>query len=181
MNTLFNILYLLSFVTPALAPMLYRNLRPSMTAFYRDMTMRGTFRRLYTRLLTLYLITFHFYHLSVFGHPLWLMPSTVITAMLFFPGLCVRILHYLQRRRTLVTFCCISFLCLPMPELLPLGFTMLVTSLAAVFFPCRQLLSEMNDPDLRESFIDSSDDAVTGIYFQWPGHGSDGHSSEQEK
>lgn len=181
MNTLFSILYLSSFVTPALAPLLYRNRRPSMTAFYRDMTMRGTFRRLYTRLLTLYLITFHFYHLSVFGHPLWLLPSTVITAMLFFPRLCVRILHYLQHRRALVTVCCISFLCLPIPELLPLGFTLLVTSLAAVFFPCRQLLSEMNDPDLRTSFIDSSDEAVTDKYFQWPGHGSDGHSSEQEK
>lgn len=181
MNTLFNILYLSSFVTPALAPLLYRNRRPSMTAFYRDMTMRGTFRRLYTRLLTLYLITFHFYHLSVFGHPLWLLPSTVITAMLFFPGLCVRILHYLQYRRTLVTVCCISFLCLSLPELLPFGFTMLVTSLAAVFFPCRQLLSGMNDPKLRTSFLDASDEAVTDLYFQWPGHGNDRLSSEQEK
>lgn len=181
MNTLFSILYLSSFVTPALAPMLYRNLRPSMTAFYRDMTMRGTFRRLYIRLLTLYLITFHFYHLSVFGHPFWLLPSTVITAMLFFPRLCVRILHHLQHRRTLVTVCCISFLCLPVAELLPLGFTMLVISLAAVFFPCRQLLSGMNDPDLRESFLDSSDEAVTDKYFQWPGYGNDRFSYEQEK
>lgn len=181
MNTLFSILYLSSFVTPALAPLLYRNHRPSMTAFYRDMAVRGTFRRLYIRLLTLYLITFHFYHLSVFGHPLWLMPSTVITAMMFFQGLCVRILHYHQRRRTLVTVCCISFLCLPIPELLPLGFTMLVTSLAAVFFPCRQLIVRMSDPALRESFLDASDEAVTGIYFQWPGHGNDCLSSEQEK
>lgn len=181
MNTLFNILYLLSFVIPALAPMLYRNLRPSMTAFYRDMTMRGTFRRLYTRLLTLYLITFHFYHLSVFGHPFWLLPSTVITAMLFFRGLCVRILHCIQQRRTFVTVCCISFLCLPVPELLPLGFTMLVTCLAAVFFPCRQLIVRMSDPALRESFLDASDEAVTDLYFQWPGHDDDRLSSEQEK
>ena len=112
MNTLFSILYLSSFVTPALAPLLYRNRRPSMTAFYRDMTMRVTFRRLYTRLLTLYLITFHFYHLSVFGHPLWLLPSTVITAMLFFPRLCVRILHYLQHRRSSLSAAYHSDVCL---------------------------------------------------------------------
>ncbi len=181
MNLIFQLLYLSSFVTPILAPVLYRNKRPSMIAFYRNMATSHSFRKLFIRMLTLYLITFHFYHLSVYSHPLWLLPSTIITGMLFFSGLCDKLLHMLQQKRTLITVFCIGFLTLPIPELLPLGFTLLVISIAAVFYPCRQLTDSMSYLDNRKAFLDSSDEDVVNRYFTWPDWNNDKRANDIRK
>lgn len=168
MNLIFQLLYLSSFLTPILAPILYRNKRPSMIAFYRNMATSHSFRKLFIRMLTLYLITFHFYHLSVYSHPLWLLPSTIITGMLFFSGLCDKLLHWLQQKRTMITVFCIGFLTLPIPELLPFGFTLLVISIAAVFYPCRQLTDLMFYLDKRNTFLNGAEEDVVNRYFTWP-------------
>lgn len=172
MNLIFQLLYLSSFVTPMLAPILYRNQRPSMIAFYCNMATRFTFRKLFIRMLTLYLITFHFYHLSVYSNPLCLLPSTVITGLLFFSGFCDSLLRRLHRRRLLVTLFCIGFLALPIPELLPLGFTLLVIGIASIFYPSRQLTDSMFDFDNREAFVNGSDNEIVNRYFSWPGWNS---------
>lgn len=168
MNIIFKLLYLSSFVTPILASILYRNTWPSMVAFYRNMATRPTFRKLFIRMLTLYLVTFHFYHLSVYGHALRLIPSTIITGALFFSGFCDNILRRLHHRRALVTLFCIGFLTLPIPELLPLGFTLLVIGIASVFYPSRQLTEAMPDFESRVAFVNSPDNEITNRYFSWP-------------
>ncbi len=168
MNLIFQLLYLSSFVTPMLAPILYRNKRPSMIAFYCNMTTRFSFRKLFIRMLTLYLITFHFYHLSVYGNALCLLPSTVITGLLFFSGFCDKLLHRLHRRRLLVTLFCIGFLALPIPELLPLGFTLIVIGIASVFYPSRELIESMYDFDRRKAFVNGSANEIVCQYFSWP-------------
>ena len=168
MNLIFQLLYLSSFVTPMLAPILYRNKRPSMIAFYCNMTTRFSFRKLFIRMLTLYLITFHFYHLSVYGNALCLLPSTVITGLLFFSGFCDKLLHRLHCRRLLVTLFCIGFLALPIPELLPLGFTMIVICIASVFYPSRDLIESMYDFDSRKAFVNGSANEIVSQYFSWP-------------
>ena len=119
-------------------------------------------------MLTLYLITFHFYHLSVYGNALCLLPSTIITGLLFFSGFCDRLLHRLHRRRLLVTLFCIGFLALPIQELLPLGFTLIVIGIASVFYPSRQLVESMSDFDSREAFINGPDNEIVNRYFSWP-------------
>lgn len=168
MNLIFQLLYLSSFVTPMLAPILYRNKRPSMIAFYCNMATRFSFRNLFIRMLTLYLITFHFYHLSVYGNALCLLPSTIITGLLFFSGFCDKLLHRLHRGRLLVTLFCIGFLALPIPELLPLGFTLIVIGIASVFYPSRQLTEAMYDFDSREAFVNVPDNEIVNQYFSWP-------------
>lgn len=168
MNLIFQLLYLSSFVTPMLAPILYRNKRPSMIAFYCNMATRFTFRKLFIRMLTLYLITFHFYHLSVYGKTLCLLPSTIITGLLFFSGFCNKLLYRLHRRRLLVTAYCIGFLALPIPDLLPLGFTLIVIGIASVFYPSQQLTESMYDFDSREAFVNGSDNEIVNPYFSWP-------------
>lgn len=168
MNLIFQLLYLSSFVTPVLAPILYRNKRPSMIAFYRNMATRPTFRGLYLRMIVLYLITFHFYHLSVYSQPLWLLPSTVLTGLLFSTRIFDKLLHRLHHRRPLVTLFCVGFLTLPMPELLPLGFTLLVAGIAAVFYPGGQLTNSMFYLDNRKVFLYSTDGEIVNRYFSWP-------------
>lgn len=167
MNLMFQLLYLSSFVTPILAPILYRNQRPSMIAFYCNMATRFSFRKLFIRMLTLYLITFHFYHLSVYGNSLCLLPSTIITGALFFSGFCEKLLLWLQHRRILVTLFCVGFLALPIPELLPFGFTLLVIGIASVFYPPRQLTQAMYDFESRMAFINSSYNEIADRYFSW--------------
>lgn len=168
MNLIFQLLYLSSFVTPILAPVLYRNMRPSLVDFYRNMATRYTFRKLFIRMLTLYLITFHFYHLSVYGNALCLLPSTVITGLLFFSGFCDKLLCRLHRRRMLITLFCIGFLALPIPELLPLGFTLLVIGIASVFYPSQHLTESMYDFNRREAFVNGSANEIVNRYFNWP-------------
>lgn len=168
MSIVFQLLYLSSFVTPILAPILYRNTRPSMADFYRNMVTRPAFRKLFIRMLTLYLIPFHFYHLSVYGDALRLLPSTIITGALFFSGFCDKLLLRLQHRRISVTLFCVGFLALPIPELLPCGFTLLVIGIASVFYPSRQLTQAMTGFKNRMAFVNSPDNEITNRYFCWP-------------
>ncbi len=168
MNLIFQLLYLFSFMTPILVPILYRNKRPSMIAFYCNMATRFTFRKLFIRMLTLYLITFHFYYLSVYGNALCLLPSTAITGLLFFTGFCEKLLRQLHHPRLFVTLSCIGFLTLPIPELLPLGFTLIVIGIASVFYPSRQLTESMCDLDSREVFVNAPDNEIVNRYFSWP-------------
>ena len=116
----------------------------------------------------MYQITIQLYHMSVYGNAFCLLPSTVITGLLFFSGFCDKLLHRLHHRRLLVTLFCIGFLALPIPELLPLGFTLLVIGIASVFYPSRRLTDSMFDFDSREAFINGSDNEIVNRYFSWP-------------
>ena len=73
---LIKILYSLLLPTFLVVPFLYRNRRPAMLCFYCDMAMSFAFRKVYTRMLLLFLLAFHFYH------PEPLRPHTVNSAVL---------------------------------------------------------------------------------------------------
>lgn len=85
-----------------------------------------------------------------------------------FSGFCDKLLHRLHRRRLLVTLFCIGFLALPIPELLPLGFTMIVIGISSVLYPSRELIESMYDFDIRKAFVNGSDNEIVSQYFSWP-------------
>ncbi|MCM1511106.1 MAG: hypothetical protein NC116_10385 [Clostridium sp.] len=167
MTTIFLFLYVSSFVTPVLAPFLYRSRRPSMIAFYRRMTFSFGFRRLYTLMLTLYLVAFHFYHLSIYRQPQWLLPSTVLVILMYSPRISERMFHFMQDRQTLPAFCLQGMFCLFFPQFLPLGFTVLVIAVAAVFFPSTHLRDSLLREDVRMDFLNGTPETVAGRYFRW--------------
>lgn len=167
MTTIFQFLYFSSFVTPVLAPFLYRSRRPSMIAFYRRMAFSFGFRRLYTLMLTLYLVAFHFYHLSVYRQPQCLLPSTILVMLMYSPRICERMFHFMQDRLTLSAFCLLGILCMLFPQFLPLGFTLLVIVVAAVFFPSTHLRDSLLKEDVRMDFLNGTPETVAGRYFRW--------------
>ncbi len=167
MTTIFQFLYFSSFVTPVLAPFLYKSRRPSMIAFYRRMTFSFSFRRLYTLMFTLYLVAFHFYHLSVYRQPQWLFPSTILVMLMYSPRISERMFHFMQDKQTLSAFCLPGILCMFFPQFLPLGFTVLVIAVAAVFFPSTHLRDSLLREDVRMDFLNGTPETVAGRYFRW--------------
>ena len=75
---LIKILYSLLLPTFLVVPFLYRNKRPAMLDFYYDMAMSFAFRKVYMRMLLLFLLAFHFYHLTIFRNHYDLIPSSVL-------------------------------------------------------------------------------------------------------
>lgn len=167
MTTIFHFLYSSSFVTPVLAPLLYRSRRPSMIAFYRRMAFSYGFRRLYTLMVTLYLVVFHFYHLSVYKQPQWLLPSTILVTLMYSPHISGRMFLFMQDRLTLLAVCLTGMLCMLFPQFLPLGFTILVVAVAAVFFPSSHLRDSLLREDARMDFLKGTPESVARRYFRW--------------
>lgn len=161
MNLLFKILYLASFITPALAPFLYRSKRPSMIDFYRNMATRPVFRIAFMKMLALYLTGFHFFYLTVYNRPMVLIPSTVILMLIFSTRLCDKLLFGLHHKRIFITVICLGLLIMPVAQLLPLGFTLVALGVASVFYPSR-LLDDMT------VFTCGTDDEIVNRYFSWP-------------
>lgn len=167
MNLLMQILYLSSFITPILAPFLYKSKRPVMIDLYRRMTVSKSFRKLYSHVLTLYLLAFHFYYLSLFNHPSWLIPSTILTMLTYSHTFCEKIFNLIQNKRVLLVCVTAAILCLLVPAFLPLGFTVLVISVAAMFYPSHLLRNELSSiAEKRQMWLDNPDAAVLK-YFRW--------------
>ena len=98
---LIKILYSLLLPTFLVVPFLYRNKRPAMLDFYCNMAMSFAFRKVYTRMLLLFLLAFHFYHLTIFRNYYDLIPSSMLCFAMFSHPLCERCIYFLQERRIL--------------------------------------------------------------------------------
>lgn len=178
---LIKILYSLLLPTFLVVPFLYRNKRPAMLCFYRDMAMSFAFRKVYTRMLLLFLLAFHFYHLTIFRNHYDLIPSTVLCFAMLSHNLCERCIYFLQDRRVLWTGMVLSLACLFIPQFMPLGVSIGVMLCGTVFYPSRLLrnillLPEwLHRPDCHEDMVEISE-----LYFRWdkPKRGSDDCLSE---
>jgi ABC-type enterobactin transport system permease subunit len=133
----FKILYFASFLLPMLAWLLYKSRRPAVRYFLRSMELRYSFRKIYTLMVLLFLIGFHFYHLSVFHHSLCLLPSSILVFMMYSHRRCERLFHYLQEPRTMLAVCVTGVLCMMSASFLPMGFTLIVAAEASAFYPDR--------------------------------------------
>ena len=91
---------------PVFLPMvLYRSRRPFMAAFYRAMTGNAKARKLYTQVLVVLLLLFHYVYTT--GHPgqFGTVLSTVVSAMLFSSRRTERWLRKLLDRPRAFVFC----------------------------------------------------------------------------
>ncbi len=165
---LIKILYSLLLPTFLVVPFLYRNKRPAMLGFYRDMAMSFAFRKVYTRMLLLFLLAFHFYHLAIFRNHYDLIPSSVLCFAMFSHGLCERCIYFLQDRRVLWAGMVLSLACLFIPHFMPLGVSLGVLLCGAVFYPSRLLRSILvlpewsHRPDNLDGLMELSE-----LYFDW--------------
>ena len=91
---------------PVFLPMvLYRSRRPFMAAFYRAMTGNAKARKLYTQVLVVLLLLFHYVYTT--GHPgqFGTVLSTIVSAMLFSSRRTERWLRKLHDRPRAFVFC----------------------------------------------------------------------------
>ena len=100
------VLQFIFLVLPVLLPIaLYRSRRPFMTVFYRAMTGNGKARKLYTQVLVVLLLLFHYVYTT--GHPgqFGTVLSTIVSAILFSSRRADRWLRkLLDRTRTFVIY-----------------------------------------------------------------------------
>lgn len=136
---LIKILYSLLIPTFLHVPFMYKSRRPAMLDFYCNMAMSFAFRKVYTRMLLLFLLAFHFYHLTIFRDHYDLIPSSVLCFAMFSHSLCERCIHFLQERRVLWAGMVLSLACLFIPHFMPLGVSIGVLLCGTVFYPSRLL------------------------------------------
>lgn len=168
MIMLIKILYSLLLLTFLVVPFIYKNKRPSMLCFYRDMAMSFAFRKVYTRMLLLFLLAFHFYHLTIFRNHYDLIPSSVLCFAMFSHNLCERFIYFLQERRVLWVGMVLSLACLFFPYFMPLGFSIGVLLCGTVSYPSRLLRNILllpewvHRPECYEDLLELSE-----LYFDW--------------
>ena len=180
---LIKILYSLMFPTFLVVPFLYKNKRPAMLDFYRNMAMSFAYRKVYTRMLLLFLLTFHFYHLTIFQNHYDLIPSSVLCFAMFSHNLCERFIYFLQEKRVLWTGMVLSLTCLFIPHFMPLGFSIGVLLCGAVFYPSRLIRNILlqpewaHRPDCHKDLLEISE-----LYFRWNESGNSAlQESERER
>lgn len=165
---LIKILYSLLLPTFLVVPFLYKNKRPAMLDFYYNMAMSFAFRKVYTRMLLLFLLAFHFYHLTIFRNHYDLIPSSVLCFVMFSHPLCERCIYFLQERRILWAGMVLSLACLFIQHFMPLGVSIGVLLCGTVFYPSRLLRNILllpewdNRPDCHEDMVEISE-----LYFDW--------------
>lgn len=165
--TFIQILYFASFITPILAPFLYKCKRPKMLLFYLNMAMRPSFRKIYSLMMVLYLIAFHFYHLTIYNNPTCLVPSTLLVLYMYSHYRSEKVFHLLQDQRTMLFATVGGILCMLVPSFLPLGFTIVTIAVCALFYPSKLLRNNFNSIGEKEEFWKNALSEVVDIYFRW--------------
>ncbi|MCF2582737.1 hypothetical protein I6E24_12265 [Bacteroides caecigallinarum] len=150
---------------PVFLPMvLYRSRRPFMAAFYRVMTGNAKARKLYTQVLVVLLLLFHYVYTT--RHPGQFGPvlSTIVSAMLLSSRRTERWLRKLLDRPRAFVFCGIMALTIcAVPQLFTLSVTISYILLAALFYPSGKILSEWEDKD-RRFYLSEHPDAMSDCY-----------------
>lgn len=165
---LIKILYSLLLLTFLVVPFFYKSKRPAMLDFYCKMAMSFAFRKVYTRMLLLFLLAFHFYHLTIFRNHYDLIPSSVLCFAMFSHSLCERCIYFLQERRVLWTGMVLSLACLFIPHFIPLGVSIGVLLCGTVFYPSRMLRDILSVAEMMKR-PESRDDLeeIADRYFCW--------------
>ena len=159
------ILQFVFLLLPVFLPMvLYRSRRPFMAAFYRAMTGNAKARKLYTQVLVVLLLLFHYVYTT--GHPgqFGTVLSTIVSAMLFSSRRTERWLRKLLDRPKVFVFCGIIALAIcAVPQLFTLSVTISYILLAALFYPSGKILSEWEDKD-RRFYLSEHPDTMSDCY-----------------
>ena len=159
------VLQFIFLVLPVLLPMaLYRSRRPFMTVFYRTMIGNAQARKLYTQVLVVLLLLFHYVYTT--GHPgqFGTVLSTIVSAMLFSSRRADRWLRkLLDRTRTFVIYGITALAICVLPQLFTLSVTISYILLAALFYPSDKILTEWKDKD-RKLYLSEHPGAMSDCY-----------------
>ena len=165
---LIKILYSLLLPTFLVVPFLYKSKRPAMLDFYCNMAMSFAFRKVYTRMLLLFLLAFHFYHLAIFQAHYDLIPSSVLCFVLFSHNLCERCIYFLQECRVLWAGMVLSLACLFIPHFMTLGVSIGVLLCGTVFYPSRMLRDILFVAEMTKRPENRNDlEEIADWYFCW--------------
>ena len=150
---------------PVILPMaLYRNRRPFMAAFYRAMTGNVKARKLYSQVLVVLLLLFHYVYTT--GHPgqFGTVLSATVCAAMFSARRTDRWLRKLNgRRKAMVIFGGTALAICAAPQLFTLSVTISYLLLAALFYPSGRILTEWEDRD-RRLYLSEHPDEMADIY-----------------
>lgn len=146
-----------------------------MLDFYCNMAMSFAFRKVYTRMLLLFLLAFHFYHLTIFRNHYDLIPSSVLCFAMFSHPLCERCIYFLQERRVLWAGMVLSLACLFIPHFMPLGVSIGVLLCGTVFYTSRMLRDILSVTGMKKRPKSRDDlEEIADWYFCWGNSKSNG-------
>lgn len=166
MDKWIRILYAAWFLVFTVVPFLYKSSRQSMLRFYDRMVWLYSARRLYSLMVFLSLVVFHFYHLTVFRCHYDVIPSTAVVYALCSHRIFERTIRFLQNQRTLWATMIISALMLFIPHFFTLGVTFGVLVLAAVFYPSLIVLDKRHDNEWWELALEDAS-LLPELYHRW--------------
>ena len=164
---LIKIFYAASFSTFLVLPFLYKCKCRAMRYFYYRMADQYEMRNMYSKMVMLFLIWFHFLYLNLTGIHYNLLPSTIICFTMFSHNYCERLFYFLQNDRTLFAAMLITLTCLFIPQFLPLGYTFGTLLFAAVFYPSQILRKKMDDNEWYAQMWENDCRELPGLYFKW--------------
>lgn len=145
------ILQLLFLVPPVLLPLaLYRSRRPFMSAFYCAMAQSHKARKLYTQVLVVLLLLFHYVYTNGQPGQFGAVLSTIVCAVLFSYRRADRWLRKLHDRpKSFAIYGFIALAVCAVPHLFTMSVTISYILLAALFYPSGRMLTEWEHRDKR--------------------------------
>lgn len=164
---LIKIFHATSFSTFLVLPFLYKCKCRAMRYFYYRMADQYKMRNMYSKMVMLFLIWFHFMYLNLTGNHYDLLPSTIICFTMFSHNYCERLFYFLQNDRTLFAAMLITLTCLFIPHFLPLGYTFGTLMFAAMFYPSQILRRKMDDNEWYARMWENDCRELPELYFKW--------------
>lgn len=160
---LLKLCYALWFLQFLVVPFLYKCHHKVMVGFYRRMLALHSMRRLYTLVLFLMLIAFHFCYLGLFKNHYDVIPSTALSYVLVSHRLCERLMRAFQSKRMLASAMLFVITLLVVPHFFSLGVTLAVLLVGSAFYPTQRARDRWQLTSDRWTL---SDKALSEMYYQ---------------
>ncbi len=148
------IIELLFLTLPIILPVtLYRNNRSYMTKFYLRMAGSESARKLYVQCLLIFLLLYHYVYAGGHFGEWGILPSTILSAVLFSFKRADKWLHKLHENRKgfLITSFITLIIC-AIPHLHTMAVTLAFLLLAAMFYPSCDALANWQNEEVRKSW-----------------------------
>ena len=160
-------LYLLNLLVFLLIPFLfYRKPNRAMVWFCAHMAFACKMRKMYRLVILAVLMSFHFYHLSVFQCHYDVMVSSLICLVLVSGNCTDRIFRFLQNRQRLLVAAFTTVALLFIPHTIMIGLTCGTFIFGTVFYPSDKVRYMVSMPDTRLQLLNSRQTLINS-YFDW--------------
>lgn len=149
----------------AIPTALYKSKRPFMAKFYRKMLVSDNARKLYTQVLLIILLMFHYVYTGSSHEDFGIVFSTIVCATLFSfhrTDKWLRRLH--DRQKTFVYTALLTVVIAAVPHMFTLGVTIGYLLLAALFYPSSRALSEWTNENIRPDWREHPE-SLSDFYY----------------